>query len=220
MTASDYKVTIVIPAFNEARTIAAVVESVLRYAAEVVVVDDASKDATGEYAQRAGAVVIRHAANRGYDASLNDGFAEAVRRGADVIVTFDADGEHRPENIPAVVAPIVAGEADLVITERLVLIHPSEKLFALYTWMRFGLRDPLCGFKAYHRRVYERFGTFDTLNSIGTELALRAIRAGYRFRKIPIERHTRADTSRFYARMLRANLRILGAMVRVACAVR
>ena len=214
------KIAAVIPAFNESATIARIIGELRHHVDEVVVVDDASADATGETAKGAGAIVIRHPTNRGYDSSLNDGFAEAVRRGAEVIITFDADGEHCAKDIPAVVEPIVSGDADLVITERPALIHCSEKLFALYTSTRFGLSDPLCGFKAYHRRVYQQFGRFDSLNSIGTELALRAIHAGFRFRKIPIERQMRVDTSRFYARILRANMRIFGAMLRVACAIR
>lgn len=220
MSNRQAKIVVVIPAFNESATIACIIGELRRHVDEVVVVDDASDDETAETAKRAGAIVVRHSINRGYDASLNDGFAEAVRRGADVIITFDADGEHRAKDIPAVVEPILSGDADLVVTERPVLIHCSEKLFALYTSACFGLRDPLCGFKAYHRSVYQQFGRFDSLNSIGTELALRAIHAGFRFRKIPIERQMRADASRFYARLVQANLRIFGAMLRVAYAIR
>jgi len=214
------RIAVVIPAFNESATVGKVVLEVLRRVNEVIVVDDASSDMTGEAAERAGAIVIRHSVNRGYDASLNDGFAAAAARGADVIVTFDADGEHRSEDIPAVVEPIVANKVDIVITQRSHLVHISEKLFAAYTRLRFGIRDPLCGFKAYHRRVYDRFGSFDTLNSIGTELALRAIKAGFRVRLIPIARRARLDTSRFYARLLRANIRIFNAMMRVVIWVR
>jgi glycosyltransferase involved in cell wall biosynthesis len=214
------KVVAVIPAFNEAATVAQVVAEVRRRVDQVIVVDDASTDGTAEVAEQAGATVLRHPVNMGYDASLNDGAAAAVATGADVFLTFDADGEHRPEDIPALVGPIVENAADVVIAHRPCLTHASERLFALYTRFRFGVRDPLCGFKAYHRRVFERFGRFNTLNSIGTELMLRAVKAGFRLAVVPIPRRTRADTSRFYARVLRANLRILGAMLRVAGALR
>jgi glycosyltransferase involved in cell wall biosynthesis len=214
------RIAVVIPAFNESATIAGIVAAVRHRVDEIIVVNDASTDNTAEAAERAGAIVIRRAVNHGYDASLNDGFAAAVERGADVIVTFDADGEHRPEDIPAVVEPIVADKADLVITQRSPLIHVSEKVFAAYTRLRFGIRDPLCGFKAYHRRVYDRFGQFDTLNSIGTELALRAVKAGFRLGIVAIPRRTRLDTSRFYAQLLRANIRIFAAMLRIAVRLR
>ena len=91
---SASRVIAVIPAFNEAKTIAAVVQGLRAHVAEVIVVDDHSSDATGDEARRAGAIVLRNNANLGYDGSLNAGFAEAARRGADIILTFDADGEH------------------------------------------------------------------------------------------------------------------------------
>ena len=91
---SASRVVAVIPAFNEAKTIAAVVTDLRAHVADVIVVDDHSADATGEEAKRAGAIVVRNAANLGYDGSLNAGFAEAACRGAGIILTFDADGEH------------------------------------------------------------------------------------------------------------------------------
>ena len=214
------KIAIVIPAFNESATIARVVQGVRPYASEVVVVDDGSSDATAAEAERAGAVVVRHKVNGGYDASLNDGFAEAIGRGADIVVSFDADGEHRAEDVLRIVAPIASGSADVVAAQRQGMGSLAEKVFALYTRVAWGIRDPLCGFKAYRRAVYERFGRFDTLRSIGTELMLRAVRGGFRLATIPIERRTRADVSRFYVRRLRGNLRILRAMGRVMWGVR
>jgi glycosyltransferase involved in cell wall biosynthesis len=217
---SAERIAIVIPALNEAATIARIVEGVRRYASDVVVVDDGSSDATAAEAEHAGATVVRHTVNQGYDASLNDGFAEAVRRGADIVVSFDADGEHRAEDIPRIVTPITSGAADLVAAQRQHAGSFAEMVFALYTTTVWGIRDPLCGFKAYQRRVYERFGRFDSLRSIGTELMLRAVHAGFRLDSVPIERRVRADVSRFYMRRLRGNLRILRAMGRVIWAVR
>jgi glycosyltransferase involved in cell wall biosynthesis len=215
-----HKVTVVMPAFNEAATVGGVVKEVLRHVDEVVVVDDCSSDSTSIEAANAGATVVRHDVNQGYDGALNAGFIKASESGAAVIVTFDADGEHRAEDLPAVVELILSGRNDLVLTARPELMHFSERIFALYTRLRFGISDPLCGFKAYHRNVYDRFGAFDTLKSIGTELALRAIKAGFRPAIYPIPRGHRADTSRFYAALLRANLRIFTAMLRVAAAIR
>ena len=220
MSQENEKITVVIPAFNESETIAWVVERVRRYADDVVVVDDASSDATSAEAERAGARVIRHQTNQGYDASLNDGFAEAIQCGATVVVSFDADGEHGAEDIPRIVAPILSGAADLVTAQREDTSSFAESIFARYTMAAWGVRDPLCGFKAYHRRVYERFGRFDTFRSIGTELLFRGLLAGFRLQSISIARRTRADTSRFYAQRLRGNLRILRAMGRVIWAVR
>jgi glycosyltransferase involved in cell wall biosynthesis len=210
------KTVIVIPAFNEAETIADVVRAVLRVADAVVVVDDCSRDETSAHARDAGAHVVRHSVNGGYDASINDGFAAAAALGADVIVTCDADGQHKAADIPRLVEPIEHDIADVVLSQRPPRARPfGERVFAAYTKMRFGIPDPLSGLKAYRREVYDRLGHFDTLTSIGTQLSLEAVQLGYRITLVPIEIAPRRDTSRFYARRLRANLRILSAMGRI-----
>lgn len=210
------KVIAVIPAYNEAKTIRAVVSSLLPYVSEVVVVDDCSKDATSDEARSAGAHVLRHEQNTGYDTTINDGFAEAARRGADVLVTFDADGEHDARDMSRVLAPILHGHADIVAGQRPRTTHFGEKIFALYTGLRYGLRDPLCGFKAYRRAVYDTIGFFDSVSSIGTELTLRGVKSGYRLALVPIQIHSRVDDmSRFYSRRFRANMKILRALWRM-----
>ncbi|MCX6787591.1 MAG: glycosyltransferase family 2 protein [Candidatus Kaiserbacteria bacterium] len=210
------KIVAVIPAYNEAKTINAVVRGLLPHVTEVVVIDDCSKDATSEEAHTAGATVIRHEHNQGYDQTLNDGFTEAVRRGADIIITFDADGEHDANDVPRIVAPILAGRADMVAGQRPRILHIAEKIFAVYTAARYGLKDPLCGLKAYRRSVYDSIGFFDSVSSIGTELMLRGVKKGYRLALVPIALHTRVgNSSRFYAQSVRANLKILRAMQRI-----
>jgi glycosyltransferase involved in cell wall biosynthesis len=211
------KVVIVIPAFNEEQTIADVVGAVLRTADEAVVVDDASSDATGERARAAGAHVIRHAKNGGYDASLNDGFAFAAEHGAQIIVTFDADGQHNAEDISRLVAPIARDEADIVLSVRPRLTRVGERVLAAYTKWRYGIPDPLSGMKAYRCTVYDRLGHFDTLKSIGTQLSIEASQLGYRFAFVPITVEPRIgdDASRFYVRRFRGNLRIIGACIRI-----
>jgi glycosyltransferase involved in cell wall biosynthesis len=212
---SASRVVAVIPAFNEAKTIAAVVAGVRTHVADIIVVDDHSADTTGEEAKRAGAIVIRNAANLGYDGSLNAGFAEAARRGAGIVLTFDADGEHDPADVPRLIAPIAEDRADIVAGQRPRLAGFAEKIFAVYTRLRYGIADPLCGLKAYRRSVYDAVGQFDTVQSIGTELMIRGLQRNFRLALVPIALHRRADISRFYARRLRANLKILRAAWRL-----
>jgi glycosyltransferase involved in cell wall biosynthesis len=216
----EQSVAAVIPAYNEASTIGPVVEGARSHVQEVIVVDDCSKDDTEARAKAAGATVVRNKANKGYDTSIDIGMREALSSGADIIITLDADGQHRTGDIPRVIGPIVAGSADVVVTQRQRLTHPAERVFALYTRRRFGIGDPLCGMKAYRREVYERFGPFDSLQSIGTELMARAKVGGMNITVVPIEIRERADVSRFYYRRLRGNLRILAAMWRVMLYVR
>jgi glycosyltransferase involved in cell wall biosynthesis len=213
---SASRVIAVIPAFNEAKTIAAVVAGVRAHVADVIVVDDHSADATSEEAKRAGAIVLRNATNLGYDGSLNAGFAEAAQRGAGIMLTFDADGEHDPADVPRLIAPIAEDRADIVAGQRPRLAGPAEKIFAFYTRLRYGIADPLCGLKAYRRSVYDAAGQFDTLQSIGTELMIKGLHKKFRLALVPIALHRRTDDgSRFYARRLRANLKILRAAWRL-----
>jgi glycosyltransferase involved in cell wall biosynthesis len=212
---SASRVIAIIPAFNEAKTVAAVVAGVRAYVADVIVVDDHSTDTTGEEARRSGAIVLRNAANLGYDGSLNAGFAEAARRGAGIVLTLDADGEHDPADVPRLIAPIAEDRADIVAGQRPRLAGLAEKIFACYTRLRYGIADPLCGLKAYRRSVYDAVGQFDTMQSIGTELMIKGLHRKFRLALVPIVLHRRTDISRFYARRLRANLKILRAAWRL-----
>ena len=144
------QVSVVIPAYNEATRIGEVIRRALAVADEVIVVDDGSADDTAAVAEAAGARVIRQT-NAGYIAAIKRGFREA--RG-EVVVTMDADGEHRPEDIPRLVAPILGGRADLVLGRRAWIPRPSERFL---NWLA-RLRDPQAhatgtGFRALRREL-------------------------------------------------------------------
>jgi polyprenyl-phospho-N-acetylgalactosaminyl synthase len=106
---------IVIPAYNEALTIAEVVSGAVKIADRVVVVDDGSRDETSARAKAAGALVVRHAVNRGVGAALGTGIEAAIRLGADAVVTMDADGQHRAEDAAKVLDRLAQGDVDFVI---------------------------------------------------------------------------------------------------------
>ncbi|MFA5954728.1 MAG: glycosyltransferase family 2 protein [Patescibacteria group bacterium] len=108
----------VIPAYNEARGIYDVVTDVRRYVDEVIVVDDGSNDATTSLARSAGAVVLCHSINRGQGAALATGVALALEERADIIVHFDADGQHDAHDITLLTEPIRDGRADIVLGSR------------------------------------------------------------------------------------------------------
>lgn len=109
---------IVIAAFNEETKIFEVVSEVRERGYDVVVVDDCSLDATAERAQQAKAHVCRHVINLGQGAALQTGIDYALRQGADFVVTFDADGQHDPEDLAAICAPVISGHADAVLGSR------------------------------------------------------------------------------------------------------
>jgi glycosyltransferase involved in cell wall biosynthesis len=117
-------IAIVVPACDEAESIAAVVTRVPPRVAGaetlVVVVDDGSRDGTAAVAEAAGAKVLSHAKNLGQGAALRTGFEFALEQDARLVVTLDADGQHRPEEMERLVAPVLAGEADVVSGSRVL----------------------------------------------------------------------------------------------------
>lgn len=156
---------LVIPAYNEAARLGAVLERVRAHLPEfeILVVDDGSRDATGEIARAGGARVLRHLFNLGYGAALQTGYKHALRAGADLVVQMDADGQHDPEEARALAAPVEAGELDLVIGSRFLgegdyqmerLRAAGRRVFQAIL-LAFGLRvsDPTSGFQALSRQV-------------------------------------------------------------------
>lgn len=203
------QVCIVIPALNEAGTIAAVVINSLRYGMPIVV-DDGSSDKTGELAETAGATVVRHEVNRGYDQALNSGFARADELGCEYVVTMDADGQHDP----AILAPFIQAldeGADVVVGIRDRHQRLAEHIFAWVGFAKWGIHDPLCGMKAYRINIYKELGHFDSNGSIGTELAIYAARSGRKITQLPVKTRERADAPRF-GRRFSANLQLLRAL--------
>lgn len=198
------------PALNESRTIASVVSGAAR-AGTPIVVDDGSTDDTGDRARDAGATVVRHDVNRGYDSALNSGFARAAEIGCEYVVTLDGDGQHDPSIIDRFVAALDAG-ADIAVGIRHRRQRIGEVLFAWVANARWGLRDPLCGMKAYRIGLYRELGHFDSYGSIGTELALFAAKRGRAIAQIPLSTRERTDAPRF-GRRFSANIRILRAMI-------
>jgi glycosyltransferase involved in cell wall biosynthesis len=154
---------LVIPAFNEATRVGEVIESVRRSYPHVVVVDDGSSDQTATVARQAGAFVLRHVVNRGQGAALQTGITFALRRGADYIVTFDADGQHRISDIAALLEPIVTGEVEIALGSRFmgkaVRIPPLRRLVlslaVLFTRVVSGVvvTDAHNGLRAFSRRA-------------------------------------------------------------------
>ena len=206
------QVAIVIPAFNEEASIFDVVYSVKEYGTAIVV-DDASTDKTKQLAEDAGATVISHNKNKGYDGALNSGFIEADRRDFDVIITFDADGQHNSKMLKEYIDNLKEG-VDLVLGVRPKPARFSEWIFMFYTRIRFGWKDPLCGMKGYSMKLYRSQGYFDSYNSVGTELSYYGLKNKYPLRQLNIPIKKRLDTPRFFS-IFRSNIYILKVLVKM-----
>jgi glycosyltransferase involved in cell wall biosynthesis len=201
---------IIIPALNEAQSIANVIGGARQFGT-VIVVDDGSTDETAAIATAAGADVVRHEINRGYDAALNSGFARAARLGCQAVVTLDADGQHDPLLLQQFIAALDQNAA-VVIGVRDRFQRLAERMFASVARARWNIRDPLCGMKAYRMEVYRELGHFDCYGSIGTELAIFAASRGRRILELPVRTRERVGVPRFGRRLL-GNWRILRALI-------
>jgi glycosyltransferase involved in cell wall biosynthesis len=153
----------VIPCFNESASIGPLVAAVRRQLPFVLVVDDGSTDATAGLARNAGAVVVRHEQNLGKGAALQTGLSHALQRGCEWAVTLDGDGQHVPEDLPALMRCAAATGARLVIGNRM---NEAQKIPWLRRqvnrWMsrkisqRAGrhLPDTQSGFRLIHLRTW------------------------------------------------------------------
>jgi glycosyltransferase involved in cell wall biosynthesis len=190
------KLVIVMPALNEEATIGQVIAAVPKDVAcvddvAVLVVDDGSTDRTAGVAAEAGAIVVRHWQNRGVGAAFRTGVTAALARGADVIVNMDADGQFNPADIPTLVEPILAGEADMTTCTRFARPELVPRMPAVKRWgnrMMCSLinricwnarfTDVSCGFRAYSREAamsLTLFGNFTYTQESFIDLVAKGI---------------------------------------------
>ncbi len=204
------KVAIVVPAYNEASTISNIIKTVREYGTPIVV-DDGSTDNTGFLAKESGAVLVSHIRNMGYEEALNSGFKKADELDVNFIITIDADGQHNPILIKKFI-DCFSANCDVVIGVRSKRQRFAEHLFAWYTNYFFGIKDPLCGMKAYKTSFYRTRGIFDSFRSVGTELAIFAARNGYKINQIEFEVKDRDGKSKF-GDIISGNYKIIRAMI-------
>lgn len=197
-------VFIVIPAFNEAQRLDAVLADLGGSGHRVVVVDDGSRDRTAEVARHHGCYVLRHAFNRGQGAALQTGITFALREGAEVIVTFDADGQHQTSDLPSLIEPIVSGRSDVALGNRFLNgrsnVPPVRavllQLGRLFTWLTSGLRVGDChnGYRAFSRRGAIRIGLKQDRMAHASEIYDQIRQAGLAYEEVPVTIRYTADT--------------------------
>ncbi len=190
--------TVILPAFNEEISIGSVVLHARQHADHVVVIDDGSTDRTVEMARLAAAEVLRHHRNMGKGAALKTGFEYAQQTGAEIIITMDSDGQHNPEDIPKLVAPILQGEADMVNGSR--YINGNGKNTPFYrrvgqnvldkaTNFNTGLRitDTQSGFRAFAKHTIPAFRFESKGLAIESEMLMDAAKAELKVKEVEIE---------------------------------
>lgn len=200
MSSQQPRSLLVIPAFNEQRSIAAVVDRVFATGLDidVLVVNDGSRDDTATLAAAHGAKVVSHPFNLGYGAALQTGYKYATRNGYDLVVQMDADGQHDPAYIPKLLEPVRAGEADVVIGSRFIQASGYEmggartagRVFFQRVLVWCGgphIADPTSGLQALSRPVF-RFccSDFYPFDFPDIDVLLLLHRQGFRIHEIPV----------------------------------
>ena len=200
------KVAIVIPAYNESNTISKVIRDVKQYGT-VIVVDDASTDLTKNIAKNEGVIVVEHKTNLGYDAAIQSGFCKASSLKMNFVITFDADGQHDADVLLKFLDCFNSKDlVDIVIGVRSKPARMSEILFNMYSKFMYGVDDLLCGLKGYRMSsTYNKYGAFDTYNSIGTELTLFCLNNNLVKNTVHVEISNRDDGSRMGS-IIRSNI--------------
>ena len=199
------KITIGIPAYNEEKNIASIITKLKKITDSIIVCDDGSSDMTSEISKNLGAVVISHKKNMGYGVAINSIFQKSKEMKSDLLVTFDADGQHRVEDIEKVIEPIKNNQADLVIGSRFL-----DKKSDIPNYRKIGIKvitqitnasikkkltDSQSGFRAYNQRVLSQISLSDIGMGISTEILIKSSSKGLRIMEVPITILYHGDTS-------------------------
>ena len=195
-----------IPAFNEEKNIAVLITQLKKITDKIIVCNDGSTDLTSKIAEEMGAIVINHEKNLGYGAAIRSIFLKSKDLNGDILVTFDADGQHRIEDINRVINPIINGESDLVIGSR--FLDESEKEVPQHrkvgikvitkitnVTIKKQLTDSQSGFRAYSKKVMNELNPSESGMGISTEILIKASAKNFRISEVPIKILYNGDTS-------------------------
>jgi len=190
------KIFVVIPAYNEAKTIVQVIQDIKKHIQNIIVVDDGSKDRTAQLAKEQKAIVYSHLINRGLGGALATGIKAALNHEADIILTFDADGQHQAEDIPKMIKPIVNSEADVVIGSRMLENNKmpwhrkmAVKIGNLITRFLFGAytSDSQSGLRAFNKKAASSLRLVTNKMEVSSEIIKEIKRQNLRLKEIPIK---------------------------------
>ena len=200
------KIIVGIPAFNEEKNIAVVITQLKKIVDKIIVCNDGSTDLTSKIAEELGVIVINHEKNLGYGAAIRSIFLKSKDLDGDILVTFDADGQHRVDDINKVINPIINGKSDLVIGSR--FLDESEKEVPQYrkvgikvitkitnVTIKKQLTDSQSGFRAYSKKVLTELNPSDAGMGISTEILIKASSKNFRISEVPIKITYSGDTS-------------------------
>lgn len=190
------KAYIVIAAYNEGNSIANVIRSLKKAGYKnIIVVDDGSKDNTYSAASSEGVYLLKHVVNRGQGASLKTGIDFALEQGADVIVTFDADGQHKVEDIAAMINPVIRKECDVTLgsrflkkTEIPLFRRITLKIAIMVLWIFYGIKmtDAHNGFRALSKKAAKAISITSDRMEHASQIVEEIHKKGLKYKEIPV----------------------------------
>lgn len=195
----DLRIMAAIPAYNEEHAIGSVITLTKPLVDVVVVIDDGSKDRTAKIAERLGAIVIRHRTNEGKGRAIKDAFKIAEKNRMDALIIMDADGQHDPESIPALLKPIKNKKADIVIGSRFLDKNGTKEMPAhrqlgnkILTWAtgagsQNNVKDTQSGYRVFSRKAFTQIDVIQEGFGIESEILIEAGKHGLKCKEIPIE---------------------------------
>jgi len=191
------EIVAVIPSYNEEIAIGSVVLGALQYVDHVIVVDDGSKDQTSKFAELAGAEVIRMQVNGGKAKALLTGLKAAERKGCQVAITLDGDGQHRSEDISAVAMPVLDGDADMVIGSRFMGKEKDIPRYRIFgqkvinslsnAGSKVSVTDSQSGLRALGRRALENLDFASDGYNVESDMIIHFADKGLTIKEVPIE---------------------------------
>lgn len=194
-----------LPAYNEEKNIASIIIKLKQITETIIVCDDGSTDLTSKIASELGAITIVHQKNMGYGAAIASLFAKSREIGVDALVTFDADGQHRIEDVKTVLEPISKDSADIVIGSRFMQEEdnvPKYRKIGIKTITELTnvttgskITDSQSGFRAYNRKVLDSITPSEYGMGVSTEILIKAARNKFRITEVPITILYEGDTS-------------------------
>jgi glycosyltransferase involved in cell wall biosynthesis len=190
------KIFIVIPAYNEDKTLTKVLEEIKNEYSNIIVVDDGSTDNTYQQALLAKVTVLSHLINRGQGAALKTGIDYSLKQGADIIITFDADGQHQVTDIKDLIQPIINGEAEIVLGSRFLEIKNKIpfwrkvmlKTATVFTRFTSGLKltDTHNGLRAISRPAAEKIKISQDRMAHSSEIINEIKRNNLKYAEVPV----------------------------------
>ena len=199
------KITVGIPAYNEEKNIAKIIVKLKKTVDQIIVCDDGSTDSTSEIAESLGATVVKHAKNSGYGMAIRSIFLKSREINADILVTLDADGQHKIEDINKIIKPVVDGEADISIGSRFLKEDSNTpgyrklgvKIITKVTNSSLSekITDAQSGFRAYSNKVLQSLTPADSGMGISTEILIKSSSLGLKIVEVPTEIQYEGDTS-------------------------